>query len=225
MDIIQAIESRKSVRAYTSETVPREVISNILKVACRAPSAMNTQPWEFVVIAGEVLNKIRSAIVEKLNTGDPMEPEHLVVGWPKESVYKERQVELAKGLFKLMDIQREDKAKRAQWFERGFRFFDAPVAIILLTDRQLTENGPLLDVGAVMQNICLAALEYGLGTCIEDQGVLYPKVVREMAGIPDTKRIVISIAIGYPDLDFSANRFKSTREPSENQTTWVGFES
>jgi nitroreductase len=155
---------------------------------------------------------------------EPMKPEHLVVGWSQESVYRNRQVELAKQLFKLMDIKREDKEKRAWWLERGFRFFDAPAAIVILTDRALSEHGPLLDVGAVMQNICLAALNFGLGTCIEDQGVLYPEVVRTMANIPDTKRIIISIAIGYPDLDFPANQVQTNREDAETLTTWIGFD-
>jgi nitroreductase len=225
MELIEAIQARKSIRAYTSQKVSKDLITEVLNTACRAPSAMNTQPWEFTVITGNILNKIRSTIVEKLNKMEPMQPEHLVVGWPNKSVYRNRQVELAKQLFTLMDIQREDKEKRAQWLERGFRFFDAPAAIVLLTDRTLTEQGPLLDMGAVMQNICLAALDYGLGTCIEDQGVLYPEVVREIAQIPDTKRIIISIAIGYPDPDFPANKVQTNREPAENMTTWVGFDN
>ena len=225
MDLIQAIKTRKSIRAFTSEKVPKNVITDILNIAGRAPSAMNTQPWEFTVVTGDILDKIRSAVVEKLKNMEPMQPEHLVVGWSRESIYRKRQVELAKKLFKLMDIRREDKEKRTEWLERGFRFFDAPAAIILMTDRSLTENGPLLDVGAVMQNICLAALHFGLGTCIEDQGVLYPEVAREMAGIPESKRIVISIAIGYPDPDFPANKIITDRESADSLTTWVGFES
>ena len=225
MDIIEAIKTRKSIRAFTSKKVPKNVIEDILNIAGRAPSAMNTQPWEFTVITGDILDKIRSAVVEKLNNKEPMQPEHLVVGWSRESIYRTRQVELAKKLFKLMDIQREDKEKRAEWLERGFRFFDAPAVIILMTDRSLTESGPLLDVGAVMQNICLAALHFGLGTCIEDQGVLYPEIVREMAGIQESKRIVISIVIGYPDLDFPANQIVTDRESTDSLTTWVGFES
>ena len=81
-----------------------------------------------------------------------------------------------------------------------------------------------MDVGAVMQNICLAALNYGLGTCIEDQGVMYPDVVRKFADISESKRIIIAIAIGYPNWDFPANRVESTREPVESITTWCGFE-
>ena len=223
MDLIEAIRTRKSIRAFTSEPVSQHVLSEVLGDACRAPSAMNTQPWEFVVISGDVLDRIRQAAVSKLHNGEPMQPEHIVVGWPRESVYRDRQVGLAKQLFQLMAIEREDQIKRGEWMERGFRFFDAPAAIVLLTDRQLTEHGPLLDVGAAMQNICLSALNHGLGTCIEDQGVLYPEVVREIAGIPDNKRIIMSIAIGYPDWDFPANRVETEREAVENITTWVGF--
>ena len=185
---------------------------------------MNSQPWEFNVIAGDALNNVRQALVAKLNKGEPIQPEHSVVGWPSDSVYRKRQVELAIKLFNLMGIQREDKEKRAQWMERGFRFFDAPAAIIISVDRSLSEAGPLLDIGAVMQTICLAALHHGLGTCIEDQGVMYPDVVRKFAGIPESKRIIISIAIGYPNWDFPANKLESSRESVENNTTWIGFE-
>ncbi len=223
MDIITAINSRKSIRKFKSDPVPKEVLVNILKSACRAPSAMNTQAWEFLVITGELLDKIRSEVVEKLNSGAPMKPEHHVVSWSSDSIYRKRQVELAKGLFTLMDIQREDVEKRTNWLKRGFRFFDAPVGIILLTDKSLSKEGPLLDIGAAMQNLCLSALDYDLGTCIEDQSVLYPEVVRKHANIPDTKRIVIAIAIGYPDWDFPANELVSAREPIENNTTWLGY--
>jgi nitroreductase len=224
MDIIEAIRARKSIRGFKPDPVEKSIIKEILEFAVRAPSAMNTQPWEFFVITGEVLNRMRKALVEKLKTGAPMKPDHLVVGWPQESVYRDRQVGLAKEIFKLMDIQREDKVKRAWWLERGFRFFDAPVAVIVVTDKALSESGPLFDIGAVTQTLCLAALQYGLGTCIEDQGVLYPEVAREMAGIPDSKRIMIAVAMGYPDGDFPANKLVSSREPVDKLTTWVGFD-
>lgn len=221
MDVIEAIQNRRSIRAFTDKPVPRETIMEILNAACRAPSAMNTQSWEFIVITGEKLNQLRAAIVEKLKAGAPIVPDHQVVGWPDKSVYKDRQITLAKQLFKAMDIAREDKEKRAWWLERGFRFFDAPAAIIIACDNVLGEAAPLLDLGAAMQNICLAALDFGLGTCIEDQGVLYPGVVREHTGITTDKRLMIAIALGYPDENFPANQVRSEREPAENITTWV----
>jgi len=185
---------------------------------------MNTQPWEFVVIGGDVLTRMKQAIVAKLKAGEPMSHEHQVVGWGRDTVYRQRQVDLAKQIFHHMAIAREDREKRDQWLERGFRFFDAPAGILLLTDKALGEAGPLLDLGAVMQNICLAALDFGLGTCIEDQAVSYPRIIREMAAIPETKRIVIAIAIGYPDWTFPANQVISQREPIDRLTTWLGFD-
>jgi nitroreductase len=224
MELIEAIKARKSIRKFKSDPIPREIIREILEIAGRAPSAMNTQPWEFTVITGDVLENIRQVNVENLRAGVALQPEHLVVGWSNDSVYRSRQVELAKQIFKLMDIPREDKEKRARWLERGFRYFDAPVAIIVSVDRSLVESGPLLDVGAVLQTICLTALHYGIGTCIEDQGVLYPAAVRKFAPIPESKRILMSIAMGYPDWEFPANRLESTREPIDDITTWFGFD-
>jgi nitroreductase len=223
MNVIEAIHKRKSIRGFKADPVPKEILAKVLDAACRAPSAMNTQPWEFIVLTGDVLNRVRAAIVDKLNRNEPMRPDHHVVSWPNEGIYRDRQVDLAKKLFQLMDILREDKEKRAAWMERGFRFFDAPAGILILTDRSLSESGPLLDLGAAMQTLCLAALNFGLGTCIEDQGGLYPEVLREMAQIPDNKRIIISIAIGYPDWDFPANAVVTGRESLENNTRWVGF--
>ncbi len=224
MEMIEAVKTRKSIRGYKPDPVPKEVLEQILELASHAPSAMNTQPWEFTVLTGKVLENVRRSNVELLNSGVPPNPEHVVTSWPRESIYRQRQVDLAKQLFQLMDIPREDKEKRAKWLERGFRYFDAPAAIILSTDRCLSESGPLLDIGAVIQTICLAALHFGLGTCIEDQGTMYPEVLRKYAHIPESKRIIAAIAIGYPDWDFPANKVESEREPIKNMTTWLGFD-
>jgi len=224
MDVIGAVKKRKSIRGYKPGPVPKEVLEQILELASHAPSAMNTQPWEFIVLTGEILENVRQRNVALLNSGAPPNPEHVVTSWPRESIYRQRQVNLAKQLFQLMDIPREDKEKRARWLERGFRYFDAPAAIILFTDRCLSESGPLLDIGAVIQTICLTALHFGLGTCVEDQGTMYPAVLRNYAHIPESKRIIVAIAIGYPDWDFPANKVESEREPIKNVTTWLGFD-
>ena len=224
MDVIEAVKKRKSIRGYKSDPVPKEVLEQILELANRAPSAMNTQPWEFTLLTGDVLENVKQTNVKLLKSLTPPNPEHVVVSWPSESVYRQRQVNLAKLLFQLMDIPREDTEKRAKWMERGFRYFGAPAVIIVSADRCLSESGPLLDIGAMMQTICLAALHFDLGTCIEDQGVAYPKVLRKYAHIAESKRIIMAIAIGYPDWDFPANQLETEREPIENVTTWLGFD-
>ena len=224
MDILDAVKKRKSIRGYKPDPVPKEVIRDILEVAKWAPSAMNTQPWEFVVVTGEPLRKIRDKSAEKHKAGEAPGPEHQVVGWTNDSIYRMRQVDLAKHIFQIMDIPREDKVKRTAWMERGFRYFDAPAAIIVFVDKTLSETGPMLDVGAFVQSICLAALPFGLGTCIHDQGVMYPDVVKQYANIPESKRLIIAISIGYPDDENIVNTITSTRESSvDNPKTWVGF--
>ncbi len=224
MDIIEAIKKRKSIRGYRQDAVPREVIREILEAAVRAPSAMNTQPWEFAVLTGKPLRMVGEECVKKLRSAEKPHPDHEVIGWTNDSVYRTRQVELAKHIFQVMNIPREDKAKRAAWMERGFRYFDAPAAIIIMVDRALSEAAPLLDLGAVMQTICLASLHYGIGTCIHDQGVMYPDVVRRHAGISETKRLIVAISLGYPDEGDIANTITTSREPVDNIISWVGFE-
>lgn len=224
MDVIEAIYRRKSIRGFKSDPVSREFLVKILDAACRAPSAVNTQPWEFVLLTGEALDRVRRAIVEKARRKEPIRYEHDVsINWPNDSVYRERQVDLAKSLFRLMGIGREDQEKRRDWYERGFRFFDAPVGILILTDRTLSDAGPLLDLGAAMQTLCLAAMNFGLGTCIEGQGVVYPEILREIAQIPENKKIIIAIALGYPDWDFPANAVETGRESLDRNTRWIGF--
>lgn len=220
MDVIEAVKSRKSIRGYKPAPVPREVIQEILGVASRAPSSVNTQPWEFTVVAGDVLDGIRKANLEKLASGEAPGMEVPRGGY--QGVYRERQVALGIQLFQLMNIAREDQEKRMQWTMKGFRFFDAPAAIIISTDKSLIEAAQF-DIGAVAQTIALAALNHGLGTCIMGQGVMYPDVIRKLTGLPQSKRICICITIGYPDWDFPANKLRSEREPVENITTWCGL--
>lgn len=224
MDVVEAMRKRRSIRGFKPEPVPKEILEEILEAACRAPSALNTQPWEFFVVAGETLRQVCRENVGLLKSGAPLELEVAESAFPRDSVYRRRQVDLARQLFRSMGIEREDQEKRAEWTERGFRHFDAPAAIILVQDQSLSGDGPLFDMGAIAQSICLVALKHGLGTCIARQGVFYPNVLREVVGIPRSKRIVIAIAIGYPDWDFPANAVETEREGLEEITTWVGFE-
>lgn len=220
MDLVEAIKSRKSIRGYKPNPVPKEVLKEILEIASRAPSSVNTQPWEFTVIAGEVLEKIKQTNVEKFNSGES--PQQNVRGYAYTGQYRDRQVAIAVQLFQLMNIAREDRDKRTEWLRRGFRFFDAPAAIIISIDESLSETAQF-DIGAISQTIALAALNHELGTCIQGAGIMYPEIIRKLTGIPESKRICICLTIGYPDWDFPANKVHSDREPIENITTWCGI--
>jgi len=92
-----------------------------------------------------------------------MTSDHASGLWPRDSVCRGRQVDLARALFRLMNISQGDQEKRKAWQERVFRFFDAPVAVIVMADRVLSEFGPLFDIGMAVKNLCLAAVARGWG--------------------------------------------------------------
>jgi nitroreductase len=222
MDLIEAIKKRKSIRGYKTDPVPKAVLREILEVAVRAPSADNSQPWEIVVITGEVLKAVAEANVQALNSGRP--PASDITHKPYQGIYRARQVEVGIKIFERMEISREDQEKRKSWMIRGFRFFDAPAVFILTADDCLDPTRAASDIGGIAQTICLLAQQYGLGTCITSQGGLYADVVKQITQIPKTKKIYWCISIGYPDWDFPANTIQTTREPLEVNTTWLGFE-
>lgn len=220
MELRQAMMERRSIRGFKDVPIPKEVIRDILQTATRAVSANNNQPWEFAVVTGEVLRKIGAANVQSFVDG--VTPDYEDTEF--EGIYRRRQIDVAKQLFGAMEIAREDKEKRHQWLQRGFRFFDAPVAIILYMDESLRESAARFDMGCVAQSICLAAMEQGIGTCVEDQAINYQQVLRQELGITETKRFVTGIAMGYPDWEFPANHVVSAREDLDNITSWYGFE-
>jgi len=222
LDVLKALQTRKSIRGYKPDPVPKEIIAKVLEVATRAPSALNTQPWQITVISGKVLDEIRQENIKALNVGIGSAQE--IIRKPFEGIYRKRQVDLAIQIFQLMGIARDDKEKRAQWMMRGFRYFDAPAAIVLSLDKSMDSTLALCDIGVLCQSICLAALEFGLGTCIEDQGILFPDILRKLAGIPEFNLPIMGLAIGYPDWDFPANKLVTPREALNNNTKWYGFE-
>jgi len=225
MEVLEAIRSRKSIRAFRPNPVPESVLIKLLGVATRAPSAVNLQPWEFFVVRGKALKEVKSAYLEDYRLGKLPDPD-IPVGDTRDiapvlkGVYKERQVALAKQIFQIMSITKANKKK--EWSEKMMQFYDAPAVIIVAVDKVLQSNWPILDVGLVTQNIALAAPEFGLSTCIMRAIVDYPKHLRKIVGIPESKRIMIGLAIGYPDWEHPITGIKTAREEIENIVTFVG---
>jgi nitroreductase len=226
MDILEGIKSRKSIRAFNSKPVSEQVLKELLEIAIRAPSGLNRQPWEFFIAKGGLLKELKHKNLEKHRLGEPPNPE-IPIGPIKgispalEGIYRERKVELAKQIFKLLKISKGDKKRQQEWTENMMQFYDAPAVIFVVVDKQLIGNWPILDIGLVCQNILLAAQAYGLGTCIMRAAVDYPEQVRKVTKIPETKRIIIGIAIGYPDWDHPVNQLMTNREEIEKIVTLV----
>lgn len=226
MNVVESIRSRKSIRGYKDDPVPAAVLEELLTIASQAPSSRNFQPWKADVITGEVLERIKEENVAQLSAGVWPHVEVLAEDPQKEArepLFRQRQIAVAKQLFGAMRIARGDAWGRQEWMFRGFRFYDAPAVIILSAPDAL--SGPVMafNVALFVQSLCLAAMDFQLGTCIAQQGVSYPEVIRRHAGIPESERIIIGISIGYPDPAFAANDVRTEREPVHAFARWHGF--
>jgi len=227
MDLLEAIKSRKSVRAFKPEAVPTETIKKVLEIACRAPSSVNSQPWEFFIVKGEKLDQLRKMGVDLVSQGNKPGPDVPLpdkekgdMGLP--GIYKKRQVVLGVSLFKVLGIAKGDQKAMMDYMMSMYRFFDAPAVIIICIDKMLELlSFPLIDIGALIQTIALTAQEFDLGTCIMRAIVDFPEQAREIVGIPDSKHLIIGMTIGYPDWDHPINSIYSERDDIEDLSTVV----
>ncbi len=224
MEYQELVHERRSIRGYQQKPVPLELIEEIIDLAKRAPSSMNTQPWHFHVITGEPLERIRKGNTEKMMSGSAVDRE-IKMNHGYEGPHRERQIEIAVQLFEAMGIARDDKARRQDWVMRGFRQFDAPVSIVITVDKALADDTIAhFDCGAATYGLVLGAWSKGLGTVINGQGIMQSSVVRENANIPEDEVIMTCVAMGYPSDEFVANDVKSRRVANEQVASFVGFD-
>jgi len=220
MDISEAVNRRKSIRAFKSDPVPQDLVKKILEESIRAPSWANTQPWEFAVAAGKPLEAIRAGFLEKSKTNPSPDV-------PRPPEFPERYAARIRVLDKQNRLvtQNDWDSRRVQ----NFRHYGAPAVIYLLTAREFYYQSKglnvwaLYDCGAVVENIMLLATRYGLGTVVQAQAAAYPSVLREVLEISDSRIVLLGIAIGYPDWDNPINQFRTEREPLDKIVTWHGF--
>ena len=224
MKFDDVIQQRRSIRGYLNKPVPKALVREVLELAMRAPTSYNTQPWNFYVVTGDVLERIRAGNVARTLAGVP-DSREFRTGPDYAGPHRERQIGVAKQLFAAMGIERENKAKRHEWVLRGFRQFDAPVSIVVTYDRSIegSDVAPF-DCGGVVNSIVNVAWARGLGCVINSQGIMQSPVVRAEAGIPDDQVIQTCIAMGWPDERFAANAVVSERKTVAEAAVFVGFD-
>lgn len=223
MDFDTVVRGRRSIRGFKPDPISKDTLKEIIDIATRAPSSMNTQPWHLHVISGAPLDRIRAENTERNLAGVPASREFRVEG-NYEGPHRDRQVKVAVQLFEAMGIERHDAERRQEWVLRGFRQFDAPVSVVVAYDKELQGDIRHFDLGAITYGLVLAAWSRGIGAVINSQGIMQSPVVREHAGIPENHVIQTAVAMGYPNDDFPANSVVSTRRPVEDVATFVGFE-
>ncbi len=220
MELETAVRGRRSIRKFTSKKVAGVVVDEILDAARWSPSWGNTQPWEFYVLTGEPLAAFKEAGERMLSAGLAFTPDvPMPEAWP--SALKGRYNELGKSLLDMLGIDRADKDARQQLYARMAALFDAPCLVVACIPRDVLVEYAMLDLGLVVQSICLLAHARGLGTCIMAAAVRYPDLLRKIASIPDDRRIAVGIALGYPDPDYPLNRFERMRAEPREIIHWV----
>ncbi|CAN7690800.1 nitroreductase [Duganella sp. LjRoot269] len=196
-----AITSRRSIRAYLPQPVAREDVAQILRVAARAPSGTNTQPWKVYVLDGERKQQLSSAILA-IHTDPEQAKLHTeeYAYYPREwvSPFIERRRKVGWDLYALLGLTRDNKAGMAAQHGRNYEFFGAPVGLIFTMDR-IMEQGSWLDYGMFLQNIMVAARARGLDTCPQAAFTQYHRVIGQVLGLPENEIVVCGMALGVAD--------------------------
>jgi nitroreductase len=210
MDTLECIKTRRSIRKFTTDTVPRKDLEELIEIARWSPSYKNSQPWEAIILSGEKKKELSKTLVgllkdDKANSPDLAAP----TSWP------DREDTNIKNLMaKRMELTGIDlgtpemifKAKKA-----NFNFYFAPHAIYLFQDASLSEWS-LFDIGLFAQSLMLAAHAKGLATVPQAFTTDYAKEVKECLGIPASKRLILGLSVGYPDVDSPVNAYRTERQ-------------
>lgn len=221
MDLLEVIGSRRSCRAFEDRPVPRELIERILEASKRSPSYSNTQPWGVAVVSGAARGELAKALYTKASAKAPTNPDlPTPVRWP-EAMAKRAQEHNSRRLAAL-GIAMDDEEEKEKYRLSNFNFYGAPCVLVFHMDASL---GPWskMDMGMFIESVILAAEALGLGTVPQASVVGYPEVFREKLGIPKDHKVLMALALGYPDRGAPINSYVSTRIKVEDFTQWHGF--
>jgi nitroreductase len=216
MDLLKAIQERKSIRAYKADPVPKETIEEVLRFSIHASSAINLQPWEFQVVMGEEKERLSRRLIKAYREKQVSCGPGTVKPLPK--AFGRRGAKTLEGMKPFFD---EMKAQPDQFINEGScNFYGAPVAILIFQDDSFSKAS-YVDIGIVLGYFVLIAHSFGLGTCPIGLINAYGDEVKDLLNIPENKNLVVGAALGYPDWESPINRFKSYRENLEKVVRWI----
>lgn len=221
MNLDAALRARMSVRAYTDQPVSAEIVRDILDVARWAPSGGNVQPWKVIAVAGAerdaVVKLAQQFVSPRAEKNEfPPYPAHL---WEP---YRTRRFSNGEDLYASLNIPREDKMGRLAQFARNFEFFGAPVGLFFVLDRRMGHT-QWSHLGMFMQSIALAAVERGLGACMQEAWGMVREQLANHFGLPPEEMIVVGMALGYADVNAPVNAMKRERVGVDEFATFKGF--
>lgn len=219
MGLTEIIQNRYSVRAFLDKPVPQETLDEVFKLAGRAASNCNVQPWQTIVISGDAKNKVSKQLVELVAGGATPNsdfPWHMKF----DGKHKERQFGAANALYGAMDVDRHDREARTVNMLRNWSFFDAPHAVYFSMEKYLGYVGAV-DMGIYAQTLSLLLRERGIDCCMQGALGMYPTPVREFCQMPEDVGILFGMSMGYADPDAAANQARTDRVELDQAVTYL----
>ena len=219
MEILEGIKTRRSVRSFLPKRIPKAVIRKILRAAGASPSYTNTQPWEAVVVSGKKRAQLAAELVKLATANAPIASD--IAGtknWPP--ALEERFREHGARRLNALKVARDDQAAREKLRLANFQFYGAPCAVFLFMDASLGEWS-VFDMGLFAENLTLAAHALGVESCLQASVTSYAREIKRFVGVSESKKLVICIALGYPDDRSPINAYRSTRQKPDEFTMWL----
>jgi len=207
---------RKSVRAFTGEIVPADIVQSIVLGANRAPSSKNTQPWKLILVQGAVLENLRSDYLSAFHSGKPAAYEYVYNPDPLPEAYKKRAVDLGKAFLTHKGIGKEDKEKRREHDSENYKFFGAKQVFFLALNRGEYGLGTFMDCGIFLQTLITEIHNRGLGCCPQYSVMAYPDLLRKHIPNSENLAFLLALPFGYSQTEHLVNTFVSQREPLES---------
>jgi len=203
-------KGRRSIRAVLPTPVSESLWFEVLTQARLAPSGANLQPGSFVQVRGAVREALTADLLDAWQHGRAEAEDYSYFPQPMPQTLRRRQVAAAQALYGALGVARDDRAGRDAQFARNFRFFDAPVALIVTMPHDMG-SGCYMDLGMTLYGLMLAAQAKGLSTCAIGAMASYPNLIRHHLGLDASTHIVCGIALGYADPEAPVNQTHTTR--------------
>ena len=209
---LQWLLQRRSSRAFLPDAVPDELLQQLLLAARRAPSGGNLQPGRLIAVQGRRRQQLTDALLQDFENQAPEQEDYAYFPRPMPMQLRKRQVAAAQALYSALGVARDDRAGRDAQFARNYRFFDAPVALVVTIDSHFGPGG-YMDLGMTLYGLQLAAAAMGLGSCAIGALASYPATVRRLLDLPEHQHIVCGLALGWADDAAPVNQTHTTRAP------------
>jgi len=223
MNVREAVASRYSCRAFLPTPVPEKTVREIIRLAARAPSAGNMQPWRIDVLAGERVEALKALLrprMGELPVGEGTE--YTIYPPAMNAAFRARRFDVGERLYKSIGVPREDRPARYRQYARNFEFFGAPVGIFFSIDRAMGV-AQHSDLGGLMQTVMLLARDYGLHTCAQQAWASWPRSVSAFLGLPDHMMLYSGMALGHADESAPINNWRAPREDLDAYASFSGF--